>query len=362
MSQAAGRVVSILATVGAVLLFGLAVAIGANLIQQRFFCEHMDGPVATVLSLAGLTLLYLVHGQSPLLGGSWRSFDRSSVSARQQDEEGAEGGTVLERHPMLVSGSDLLGRGLKLFWARLPAIYATNLIVSLPVLALQLGAPTYMRGRLSPLPGGALLGGLLVGTLGYILQAVGTAATFSLVGGEMNRRQIGPREALGLISHRFSDLLKTAILYGLAVLLGLLFGGIPGLLFLAWYAVWPQVVVAEGVAGTRALRHSRELTRGCWGQVFGLVLAFLAMSFVVYGLMSGLGQVLPGVERVTTGSLAEALGPPFRDVLNYPNYAAVTILTYLLIGLVRSYQAVCFTLPYLGLPGRRGSVDGGCRA
>jgi hypothetical protein len=353
MSQASGRVLSALGTVGAVLLFGLAAAIGTDVLQQRFFCEHMDGPVVTALSMTGLALLYLAHGQPPLLRGFWRSPDPSGAPAQPLDGERARSARMPELQPVIVSGRALLGRGLKLLRAHLPAIWLTNLIVSLPVLALQLGAPTLMRGRLSPLPGGALLGGMLVTLLACTLQVVGTAATLAVVDGEATGRRIGLKEALGSISPRLGDLLKTGLLYCLGVTLGFALGGIPALLFVAWFPFMPQTVMTEGLAGTRALRRCRDLTRGCRAQVFGLVLTFLAMSFVVYGLMSGFGQLFPGVVRIPIAPPATALGHPFRDVLNYPNYTAVTVVTYLLILLVQSYQAVCFTLLYGRLHDRR---------
>jgi hypothetical protein len=53
--------------------------------------------------------------------------------------------------------------GLRILFVTHPSLLAVNLaIVFLPVLLVQLAAPTFMRGRTSPVPGGAMLGALVV--------------------------------------------------------------------------------------------------------------------------------------------------------------------------------------------------------
>ena len=56
-----------------------------------------------------------------------------------------------------MSLTEILSRSLRLLLSHFPVLFAATLIIFLPVLALQLGAPTLMRGRLNALPGGAAL-------------------------------------------------------------------------------------------------------------------------------------------------------------------------------------------------------------
>jgi hypothetical protein len=353
MSLAITRIVSALADLGAVSMLGLAVAIGTDRLQQRLFCQHMDGTVAVGLAAVAFALLLVVHRQAPLLRGSHPSPGPSSASAGLERAEGA-GDDASPITPPMVSVIDLLPRGLRLLETHLPAVYVMNMLVSLPVLAFQLGAPALQRGRLSPLPGGALVGGLVVAVLTHIGQVVGTAGTLRIVIGGSNGRRVGLREALQFLAPGLGPVLSGAVLYVLVVTLGFMLGGIPGLVFLVWFVFLPQVMVTEGLAGARALHRSRDLTRGYRVRIFGLLLTFFAMTIVVAALMTGLAVALPGVERIPTGQPA-ALGPLYRDVLNFPNYAIVTTLHHLLTVLVQSYQAVCLTLLYFTLRDRRRS-------
>jgi hypothetical protein len=150
-----------------------------------------------------------------------------------------------------MSLSEILSRSLRLLLSHFPVLFAANLIIFFPVLALQLGTPTLMRGRLNALPGGAALGVLFVLSLTYLLIPFGVAFVFLFIG-QLNRKPIGLRTGFQAIFIPFNQLLKISILFDLIVIAGLVLGFIPGILFMVWYALVAPILIEEGIAGKPA--------------------------------------------------------------------------------------------------------------
>jgi hypothetical protein len=65
----------------------------------------------------------------------------------------------------------------------------------------------------------------------------------------------------------------TSIVYGLATTIGLLLLVIPGVILGLRWVVAAQVAAIDNQDWQQALRRSRELARGHWGHIIGLILA-----------------------------------------------------------------------------------------
>src|SRR5687768_14291310 len=101
---------------------------------------------------------------------------------------------------------DILDRGLKLLFARLPVFYAINLIVLTPVILLQVAVPLVIRGG-GPLRQTAMLASfvllLAVLILTVILLPIGTAAILYIVMEEYAGRRPTMGEAFSFAMTRF---------------------------------------------------------------------------------------------------------------------------------------------------------------
>jgi hypothetical protein len=247
---------------------------------------------------------------------------------------------------------ELLSNSLRLLLSRFSAVYLINLIVFLPVLALQLGAPSLMRSRLNSLPGGAGIGVVLILTLTYFLTPFAIAVVFPIVERQLKNEKVGLLKAFQQTADHFNKLFRTSLWLGLLIIAGLALAYVPGFLFMIWYAMVSPVVMAEGSTGMPALRRSKELTRGFRLTIFGILLLLILTSLGFQGLMAGVSEFLQVIE-----SVPDSLPSSPKYVLNYGAYVFVTVVTYLLNTLIYAFQAINFTLIYFELRARKESLN-----
>jgi hypothetical protein len=253
-----------------------------------------------------------------------------------------------------MSVGDILDRGLKVLLARLPAFYVINLLVLWPTVLVQLALPYLATEEAGPQsPAGAIVvavGALVILLLTVILQPLGIAATLHIIAQDFVDKKASIGEAFSFAFRRFGMLLGTSILVGLVVGLGSLLCLVPGIIFLFWYMLSGQVVVVEGIGGTRAMARSKDLTSGFRGRVAGLFFLFLIISMILGGVIGALGYVLPTYEMVATPTGTKAIP-------NYTNNAIQVVVNFLVNTLVQTYNAVCMTLLYFDLRIRKEGFD-----
>ena len=84
---------------------------------------------------------------------------------------------------------------------------------------------------------------------------------------------------------KMASLLWIAVLTFLSMLGGFVLLIIPGIIFAIWFSFTADVLVAEGVKGTSALKRSKELVKGHTAEVFArwfvLGLIYIAASLVI---------------------------------------------------------------------------------
>lgn len=250
---------------------------------------------------------------------------------------------------------DILDRGLKLLFVRLPAFYAINLVVLSPLIAYEIVAPLLID--MAPAAGdptaalGAVGVGLVALFITLILQPVATAAILHIVMREYVGKSASIGEACGFALTRFLSLLGTSILVGLAVAVGTLLCLIPGIYFGVAFALASQVVVLEKLSGAGAMNRSQQLVSGYWWRVFGvLLLAGLANLAVQVGVGLALESALPSRQLVPVGG-------GVRVVVDETNHIVNTVVTQLVNILFATYIAVCTTLVYLDLRIRKEGFD-----
>jgi len=147
-----------------------------------------------------------------------------------------------------------------------------------------------------------------------VLAAVTHAVGESYLG---RRATIGHALRLGLSI--LLPLLGTAILAGLARVVGLLLIVVPGIyLWLAFFLL-PQVMVLERSFGFAAMSRSHELMKGHKLRAFGLFTVTTLITMVASNAFSLVGLVLPGLGALL-GALAEAVGVAFASAVSVVFY------------------------------------------
>lgn len=249
---------------------------------------------------------------------------------------------------------DILDRGIKLLFARLPAFYFINLLVLTPVILVQVAAPFVFENN-NPVDPNAVLAtlGLLLFAvlLTLVLQPIGTAAILHIIMEEYLGNQVSIGQAFSYALTRFLPLVGASILVGLLVCVGFLLCCVPGIYFAITYAFVSQIVVLERLGPGEALERSSKLINGHRWRVFGVLLLIgLANGVVQFSIGAALGVAMPAQEIIPAEN-----GP--RVQVNAVNHIVTTLVSQL-VGIVFStYIAVCTTLLYLDLRIRKEGFD-----
>jgi hypothetical protein len=109
-------------------------------------------------------------------------------------------------------------------------------------------------------------------------------------------------------------LILAGVLVGLAVVVGLAFFIIPGLIFLTIFAVVAPAIVVEhqGVGG--ALTRSRNLVSGNGWQVFAVVIVVFLLSFIVGSIAGAIGSSAGTAGRIVAELVASTLTAPLAGL------------------------------------------------
>jgi hypothetical protein len=254
---------------------------------------------------------------------------------------------------------DILDRGIKILFSRLPLFYIINLIVLSPVIAFQVVEPFFEKREIVIGKAGfdvtTLFSGAAVGLaaifLLLILEPIGRAAILRVIMQTYVGKPAGFGEAFAFALSRFVPLLLASFLVGLIVFAGFIMCIVPGIIAAIGLAFVAQVVVLERLGPAEGLRRSWSLTQGYRGRVFGVLLLIGVAGTVVQGVLGvGLNLVLPAQETVRGNDV-------LRFIRHPENQAITAAITYLVSILFTTYQAVCTTLLYLDLRIRKEGFD-----
>jgi hypothetical protein len=251
-----------------------------------------------------------------------------------------------------MSAGDILDRGLKILFSRLPTLCAINLFILSPLLMYQLVQPS-LTDRSPEL---ALLWLLLALLLQLILSPLGTAAMVHVIAQEFIDRHAGVGDAFRFALPRFGTLLGATLMYGLVLGFGFVMCLVPVFIFLSWYALFSQAVVVEGAGAVRSLDRSKQLTQGYRLRLLGVwLLIAVAQYIVVFGLELVMQSFLPSQEIIYRQVGATRI--PESVTTNYTNHVIHIVLLYLPNILLTAYLSVCLTLLYFDLRIRKEGYD-----
>jgi len=165
---------------------------------------------------------------------------------------------------------------------------------------------------------------------GLIAHPLATGALTFAVGARYLNQPVSLGRAYGAIFRVFFRYLLTILLSGLVIGIGMIFCLIPGLFFWVWFQFVSQIVVLEGLGGTRAMGRSRDLGRGFGWRILGYALLTALLSIAIAWVLSlgvSLGAPLITESFVTQQLLIQAVQQVI-NILIMPYFTMVLILLY----------------------------------
>ncbi|EJL23009.1 hypothetical protein PMI01_04912 [Caulobacter sp. AP07] len=133
-------------------------------------------------------------------------------------------------------------------------------------------------------------GFLLVLLGGLILQAAIVHATIA----DLKGRRASVGETLGAGLRHCGPLLLLGILTWLGLMIGFLLLIVPGIILAVVWSVTIPVKVAENTGVLQAFSRSRDLTRGRRWPIFGLVLIYAVLMWIIQMVIMGVGVAVAG--------------------------------------------------------------------
>lgn len=200
---------------------------------------------------------------------------------------------------------DILIDSWRIFKANFNIILIVGLIIYVPTNIILFSLDTYYDG-IEVLKAVSNENSIL-----WVIRILATLAIIFIVEQYINNEQVGVRYSLRNACTCWWSAIWTNLYAGLVVILLCLLLIIPGVIWGIYYSFVIYTIMLRGKKGREALRYSKELVKGQWWRVFGVVLVFLLMEIAVcflIGFSSGL--FLPDTK------LFNIITASFKDIIS----------------------------------------------
>lgn len=181
---------------------------------------------------------------------------------------------------------------------------AAALLVGLPSILLALGQNSMLSDDYS-------VSGVLLTMVGAVLNFVGLYLLQGMVVkaavNSFNGKKTAFGDAFNVGVQAFLPLLGLAIVASVGMGLGLILLIVPGVILAVMWSVGAPVVVVERRGVTASLQRSRVLTKGYRWQVFGLIVIYVILSWIIGAAIGGLSLATGGTFSGGTPNLAVSL-------------------------------------------------------
>lgn len=201
-------------------------------------------------------------------------------------------------------------------------IYRDQAVVLLPAAAAIFLIEAILTGLL-------LTGGIVLYLLAVAVELVAITFYTGMVVALVRDVQDGRRDSSVGDLFRFVapvvlTLIVVGLLKGFATAIGFLLLIVPGLFLLTIWAVAAPVAVLERSGVLAAFKRSWELVRGNAWPVFGAILLFFAIVFVVNAILSAIGGAAGDVGRLIGSFLASVVTVPLSALVSAVLYFNLT--------------------------------------
>ena len=180
--------------------------------------------------------------------------------------------------------------------------------------------------------GFAVLGafGLLFLTLFF--DAISIGIVTQLAADEFLGKETSLKKSVDSALDVVVSLIVGIIIVSVIAIIGLIILIIPGIIFLVWFCLTPVVIVLEKSGATEAMSKSKELTKGNWFHVFGV----LILTAIILLVASAIGSAISSLfALVLPKSLPKSLSLLIEKIiLSLINPVSGVILTVLYFDLL----------------------------
>jgi len=220
--------------------------------------------------------------------------------------------------PLSIGG--VLDNGFQLLRASFGSVFGLALISALIGSAPNLMLPQPPLTGEPGIPTGVLAGSLVAG----LVSALFYGAIIARIDACIKTTGMTFSEAVQVGARRLLPMILCFILYGLAVVGGLLLLVVPGLILALSLGMAPYLVITENLGPVDALKRSHNLVWGHWWRtaIIITVIMFILMSaYLLVGLVSGFSVLAGGAEVGQGGLLVNLAMALFSAVITPVAYA-----------------------------------------
>jgi hypothetical protein len=208
--------------------------------------------------------------------------------------------------------------------ARWPALLIAGLIVFVPLSLFDVVTEDAIE--LEDPDAGTLVAGLAAVAVAAVAAMLGEVIYAGMVAGVVVAERDGrPHSVADSLRHLpYGRLLAVDLLAAGAIALGFLALIVPGFLFMVWFALVAPAVEIEGLGVRDSFRRSRELVRGRFWLVLGLLLPILIAQDALSGALQS-----ASLTELGEGFVGDWVGALIANLVTAPFYAvAVTVLFF----------------------------------
>jgi cold shock CspA family protein len=221
---------------------------------------------------------------------------------------------IAMRPPLVTSAMSGRGKGSGVFdlgrvMQRTFSAIKQNAAVFFGAAAVLIGVPSILKaaGQSAMLSDGEITG-VLVMMVGVVLNFVGLYLLQGMVVkaavNGFNGKATAFSDAFNVGVQNFLPLLGLAIIASIGMLLGFFLLFVPGVILSVMWSVGSPAVVVEKRGVLESLQRSRELTKGYRWQVFGLLVIYVILSWIIGAAIGGLSLATGGTLTGGTPNLA----------------------------------------------------------
>ncbi|MDP1795010.1 MAG: hypothetical protein Q8K63_12825, partial [Acidimicrobiales bacterium] len=173
-----------------------------------------------------------------------------------------------------------------------------------------------------------IAGFLVIGLITMITSELASAATFRAVGAAYLGEEQDWKQSARYALKRVLSIIWLAVAKYVVIFAGLIACIIPGIYFYAAFGVTTPVLMLEGKRGFKAMGRSKQLVKGRWWPVAGVLLLGTVLTYIVSAVI---GAVVGGVfvtNNEIAGDVANVVGGIVGSALTVPILAAIITVLY----------------------------------
>lgn len=176
----------------------------------------------------------------------------------------------------------------------------------------------------------ATLAGLaLVYAITLITSELANGATFRAVGAAYLGETQDWKQSLRYALKRLRSIIWLTIAKNFVIACGFIACIVPGVYLYAAYGVATPALMLEGKKGRKAMRRSKELVKGRWGPVAGVLLLGTILTQIVGGAIGAFAAGIFFTGNELAGDVAQVIGAIVGASLTVPILAAIITVLYI---------------------------------